>query len=202
MIIKPIYYGLEQMKRIPVLLLLALLPCMAFPGITEEGVGILFGEGHAFSVQAPPGWVLDNESGVKHGLHAVFYHVGQTWKDARVIAYARGGTKSDEMPDIPSLVQFNVDRFQKNGSPNYKAEFTKTIETSDGKRKVQIYFFEGDAWGNYEAAGYIEEKKTINFVVLSCKSKELFEAALPSFESLVASYLFISDEVEIRKNEN
>jgi hypothetical protein len=173
---------------------------MAFSGITEEGVGILYGDDHAFSFQAPPGWVLDNQSGVNQVLHVVFYHRDQSWADATVIAYARAATKDDIIKDIPSLVKFNVDRFHENGSPNYRSKFVKTIKTSDSKRNAHIYFFEGDAWGNYEAAGYIEETKTINFIILSSRTKNSFLAALTAFESLVSSYIFITDKVEIKNN--
>jgi hypothetical protein len=188
---------MENMKQILVYTLLAILPGMAFSEITEEGVGILFGEDHAFSFQAPPGWVLDNESGVAQGLHAVFYQAGRTWKDATVIAYARAAGKDVVIRDIPSLVQFNVDKFRRSGSPNFKARYIKNIQTTEGDRVARIYYFEGDAWGNYEAAGYVMEQKTINFIILSGRSKESFEAALPAFEKLVASYLFLSDHVVI-----
>jgi hypothetical protein len=37
----------------------------------EMNAGIIYGEGHAFTVSEQPGWILGNESGVKQGLHAV-----------------------------------------------------------------------------------------------------------------------------------
>jgi hypothetical protein len=188
------------MKRILFLALLIMIPCTTYSAISEEGVGILYGGDHAFSFQAAPGWVLDNESGVSQGLHAVFYQAGHTWRDATAIAYARAATKDEVVQDIPSLVQFNVDRFHENGSPNYKARFVKKIQTSDGKRTAHIFFFEGDAWGNYEAAGYVEEAKTINFIILSSRTEAAFRESLPAFESLLASYVFITDQVKIEDN--
>lgn len=152
-----------------------MLPPTAFSSISEEGGGIFYGRDHAFSFQAPPGWVLDNESGVGQGLHAVFYKAGHAWRDATAIAYARAATKDEVIQDIPSLVQFNVDRFHENGSPNYKARFIKEIQTSDGKRTAHIFFFHGDSWGNYEAAGYVKETKTINFIILSSRTEAAFE---------------------------
>jgi hypothetical protein len=184
------------MTKVSLLAWLILLPSMALAEITEEGGGILFGDDHAFSFQAPPGWVLDSESGAKQGLHAVFYRVGQTWEQATTIAYARAATKDEVIRDIPSLVRFNVDRFHQSGSPNYEAKFVKTIPIPEGNRKAHIYYFEGDSWGNYEAAGYVEETKTINFVILSSKTKESFKAALPSFEALITSYLYLADRVQ------
>ena len=34
--------------------------------------GIIFGKDHAYVLTAPKGWVLDNQSGVDQGIHAVF----------------------------------------------------------------------------------------------------------------------------------
>ena len=64
----------------------------------------------------------------------------------------------------------------------------------------KIYYYTGDQWGNFEAAGYIEEKKTINFVVLSARNKVAFESSLDAFRSILRSYIFISDKVEIEKS--
>ena len=189
-----------NLRRILLTLLLALLPLVGHAAITEGGVGILYGPDHAFSFQAPPGWMLDNESGVNQGLHAVFYPKGTTWADAATVAYARAAAKDNEITDVPALVRFNVDSFHQNGSPKYQATFVKEIPLARGKRAVQVYHFTGDAWGNYEAVGYVDEARTIDFVVLSCRSKKAFDAALPAFEALLASYQFLTDKVKVEKS--
>lgn len=66
-------------------------------------------------------------------------------------------------------------------------------------RKAEIYYYIGDKWGNCEAAGYIEEKKTINFVVLSAKNKADFDRSLEAFKSILLSYTFVSDHVDIQE---
>ena len=45
--------------------------------------GIIYGENHAFTLTAPTGWVLDNTSGAKQGLQAVFYPEGSSWQKGR-----------------------------------------------------------------------------------------------------------------------
>ena len=51
--------------------------------------GFFYKDSIAFIFTAPDGWLLDNYSAVNQGLPAVFYPIGQTWKDSPVIMYAR-----------------------------------------------------------------------------------------------------------------
>lgn len=61
---------------------------------------------------------------------------------------------------------------------------------------ADIYFYQGDQWGNYEAVAYFEEDKTINMIVFNSHSKSAFDASLAQFYELVSSYVFISDGVQ------
>ncbi len=170
-------------------------------GITEEGSGIIYGDNHVYTLQAPVGWVLDNESAVHQKLYAVFYPVGSTWANSRVVAYSKGITKDEVIKDIPSYVKFTIDGFIEKGSPNYLGKFIKTLDLKN-KQEASIYHYQGDQWGNFEAVGYVEEEKTINIVVLNCKTKIEFENSLGAFESLVSSYVFLADHVTIKKASN
>ncbi len=66
--------------------------------------GIVYGDNHAFALSAPPGWVLDNESGVSQGLHAVFYPAGSSWSDSQVVMYAnvvqKTATRDSTLPQV------------------------------------------------------------------------------------------------------
>ena len=155
--------------------------------ITEQGTGMLYGADHAFSVTAPKGWVLDNESGVKQGLHMTFYPVGYIWANSPVIVYGQKSTKNSEMRNVKDVVESTVKTFHEKGSPNYKVTKETTVPLSNGK-KALLYFYEGDEWGNFEAAAYVEEKNTINFLVFNSRKKADFEKYLPGFERLVRSY--------------
>ncbi len=175
-----------------------LFAAMAFTGradIVPEGGGIIFGEDHVFSLEAPKGWVLDNESGLSMGLHAVFYPKGSTWKDSKIVAYARSRPLDDEVKNVEDQVASVIKHFHSTGHPDYEGKKAKTIET-EGDQKGTIYHFSGDQWGNYEAVCYFTEKKTINYVVLNCRDKKSFEGALEAFEALGKSYLFINDKYE------
>jgi hypothetical protein len=169
-------------------MLLAILFChsLAFASITENGRGMLFGADHAFFVTAASGWVLDNQSGVRQGLHMVFYPVGRTWSDSPVIIYGRAVPKS-EVPTIKSHIERTVEEFHKNGSPNYTGERQPSIKLPNSK-KVDLYHFSGDQWGNYEAAAYYDEKDTINYLIFNARTKESFNKYLKNFREISLTY--------------
>ena len=180
--------------RFPTALTCLLLASANFTGalIQEAGLGILYGKDHAFSLTAPEGWILDNESAADQGLHAVFYPKGNTWSDSPVVAYARSRPRNESISSIEDAVKDTVAVFHKNGSPDYRAEKVRSLTTASGK-EAEIYLYRGDRWGNKEAAAYFLEDKTINFVVLNCRADEDFEEAFGSFERLVSSYIFMGD---------
>ncbi|MES2595369.1 MAG: hypothetical protein V4662_08545 [Verrucomicrobiota bacterium] len=182
------------MRSILALTLAALLVVMPASALIQEaGIGIIYGANHVFSLTAPKGWMLDNESAVDQGLHAVFYPKGKDWQDSPVVAYARATTLSEKVKSVEDQVKITVAGFHRDGSPNYKAEKVKTITTDAGKEAV-IYHFTGDEWGNSEAVAYFLEAKTINFIVMNSRKVADFEKALPAFEALAKSYKFMGDK--------
>ncbi len=170
-----------------ILMIALLLPCPVLGSVTEGGTGMLFGDNHAFSFTAPKGWVLDNQSGVRQGLHMVFYPLGQSWSGSPVMAYGRSVSKDSRLRTIEGHVKVTVDQFHRSGSPNYRAEAKDRVSLNDGKT-VHVYFFQGDRWGNYEAVGYVEEPETINFLVYNARNKEEFEKHLLAFRFMIATY--------------
>ncbi len=171
-------------------LFMALLPASAL--IMEGGGGILYGQTYAFNVKAPKGWIFDNESGVQQGMDCVFYPKGQTWEDSPVIAYARARERTKEVQTADDAAKAAIDDFHARGNPKYEGKRVKTIKTKNGKEGV-IYHFSGDKFGNYEAMVYFVEDKTINMVILNARKQKAFESALPAFEQLAESYVFLGD---------
>jgi len=149
--------------------------------------GMLFGKDHAFYFTAPPGWVLDNKSGVNQGVHMAFYPGGFTYKNSPVFAYGRSASLAGSVQTIEDLVKSTIQDFKDNGSVNYTGRKEKTIQLPGGKT-AEIYFYGGDRWGNYEAAGYILEKKTVNFLVFSSRYKKAFDDNIDKFYEILKSY--------------
>ena len=147
---------------------------------------MLFGADHAFTVSAEKGWVLDNQSAVREGLHMVFYPKGGTWSNSPVIIYGRSVPVS-RFNSVKSLVQYTVNDFHKNGSPRYTSERKPAINTSNG-RTAELYVFSGDQWGNHEAAVYFKERGTINYLVFNSRSKANFDKYFADFQKIAKSY--------------
>jgi len=193
------YFMFGSTMRFPAIFLSVVLSIGYFGAAQAEECGtcILYGKDHAFAMTAPKGWVLDNKSGVGQGLHQVFYPLGYSWASSPVIAYSRARSKDAQIQTIEDQVADTLNDF-KSTSPNIKAEAVEAIPLKEGKI-AKVFHFTGDQWNNYEAVAYIDEKKTINFVVLSSRSKEWFDKAQTAFRGIMESYTFISDSVEIKK---
>jgi hypothetical protein len=154
--------------------------------ITEGGSGVLFGSDHAFAVTAKAGWVLDNQSGVGQGLHMLFYPKDQHWPNSPVIIYGRSIATS-EAPDVGTLVANTISEFHADGSPDYSGARQAPLVLQNGQ-EAELYFYAGDQWGNYEAAIYFQEADTINYLVLTSRSKESFDKYYQDFREIAATY--------------
>ena len=173
------------------------LPSPGLAAITEGGTGMLFGADHAFTFTAPKGWGLDNQSGVKQGLHMVFYPIDQTWSTSTIMAYGVSVPKDMTLQSSEDLVKRRVKEFHLKGSPKYTAQAKDKVNLPNGKT-AYVYFFLGADWGNYEAIGYVEETETINFLVYNARNKVEFEKHLPAFRSIIATYRNVFENATAR----
>lgn len=67
---------------------------LGFPG-EENASGIIHGPNHAYMIQAPKGWVLDNAIWADRGIFAVFYEANKTLDDSGIVAYTMVQQKTD-----------------------------------------------------------------------------------------------------------
>jgi hypothetical protein len=161
------------------------------PQVVDGHSGLVFGDNHAFWLTAPPGWVLDNKSGVSDGLQAVFYPAGQSWRDGIAVMYSNAASK--QVKSLAVFIAGDVDRF-KSQSPKISVRDAPSAKTRDGKTAT-VKLFRGDAAGNSEAVAYVEEDKVFVLIVLSSRNERAFEQALPAFLQLVQSYQFMTENV-------
>lgn len=160
--------------------------------------GIIYGGNHAYSLTAPDGWVLDNKSGVKQGLHAVFYKQGESWDKAGTIMYTTTASLEDNAhKTLEKLIKFDLDNFKKEYSD------IQIVDAKDivikGNEVAIVKYLSGKSYGNFEAMAYINAGKTGIMIVMSSRTKQGFDNSLTAFESLVKSHLFMADKVIIEK---
>jgi hypothetical protein len=185
---------LDHMK-IPVrmtlsLTLLILLLAAATASAAEGETGILYGDSHACFVTAPPGWVLDNRSGLRDRVHAAFYPEGSSWRDSSAVMYANGVTRSPG-ETLDSFITDDIQTFRSR-APQIQIKEGPSIKTKDG-RIALVRYFSGDQSGNHEAVAYVAEKRAIIVLALSARSQDAYQRSLQSFGELVRNYSFISD---------
>jgi hypothetical protein len=191
-----------MMRRLSRAACLVLLCCLgaraqdAKPDSRDANAGIVYGKDHAFVIKAPDGWVLDNRSGVRHGLHAVFYPEGGSWKESKAVMYVRAAGKTDD-DTLEKFVERDVAGYREH-SPGLKVADDEALPVS-GKERVLVKRFSGDRGGSYEAVAYVEESKVVVIIVLHARSSKDFDDALPAFRQLVSSYRFLSDKVVTEK---
>lgn len=150
----------------------------------DAGSVITYGKDLSFRVSAPPGWVLDNQSGQKQGLLAALYPVGSNWSSATVVMYVNAASKTGD-PTLASLINGDFAR-QKEQSPGLKMESGKPLPIADGT-EVQVNNFTGDKSGSYESVAYVEAPNTYIMLVLTSRNKAEYDNAKGAFSQLVKS---------------
>ena len=175
---------------VPRFLILSLVACAIVGARADEvleGYTVLKGDGYAFEVKAPLGWVLDDKVGNSQGLNVVFYPENAGWDKSDVVCFARVRSLDNQVTGIEDQVKDTVKTLRENGSPKVEAKFIKTLTTQDAS-KAKIYYYTGDQFGNSEATAYIQAKSSVHYITLSARSSKAFHDALPAFDALVTSY--------------
>ena len=162
-------------------ILLASLPVRA-----EDGY--VYGDNHCFYFSAPTGWVADHISGRNQGLAFVFYPKGSSWADATTTIYARVADKTAGLKDPKDQVARTLQQFRTEyQSPDIKAQRVGTAKAATGA-VAEIYRFTGDKLGNSELVAYFNEKRTINFFVMSSRDAKDLDRSRKALEELARSY--------------
>jgi hypothetical protein len=165
--------------------------------VIEEGTGIVYGENHVFSFTAPKGWVLDTESTPKTRVHAAFYPKDSTWKDSKVVAYATARTKTATLKSVDDVVTQTLKAIQADDNPKAQVRLVGKLPNGQGK-EISIYVYFGDKNGNFEAAAYAEEDKTVNALIYTSRDEKAFRDSFPNFEAIAKSYVFIADAYDLK----
>ncbi len=186
------------MKVWVLLAALSLSSAMGSAAIADDSLGaetgIVYGDNHAYMVRAPGGWVLDNQSGIAQGQHAVFYPRGGDWANSPAVMYVNSASKAgDDIENVEALIKIDTIGFRSE-FPDAIFYDTTAIETKDEKIAKVVCF----EYTNFESVAYIEEPESISILVLTARDKESFKDAFPSFLELVKSYFFITNQVDIQ----
>ena len=151
--------------------------------------GILYGDDHVFSLTAPSGWILDNTSGVSQGLHAVFYPVGGSWQNSKAVMYAKGSSKDlAKNQTIQDFMSYDSAQFVAHRKPARIVD-AAPITLADGRTACVRRFL----YSQNEIIAYIDEPKIVAMIILTARSSDDCQAAVPQFYELVKSYSYLGD---------
>jgi len=159
-----------------------------------DDAAILDGPNYSFSIRTPEGWRMTST----RQLQAAFYPADKTFEDTPVMMYVRSANTAQlHVKSVEDLNRLDLRGIREQHS---KAESKKIGSTrrSDGK-EVPVYSFSGG--GYFERVAYAAQEKTITVFVASAEKEEDLKSSEKAFRELVASYLFISDNVSTPKHE-
>ncbi len=156
---------------------------------------VIEGDDHLFMASAPKGWVLDDTSGMGSRIRCVFYPKGQTWATAPTVMYVNplhGYTVKNRT--VSALIAEDAKAFLKR-SPRGKVSDMGKIRTMGNKDAV-VRYFSPDGGAPQEAVAYVPEKDLVMLIVLSAKTPQGFQQALPAYRDLVANYAWVGTNKE------
>jgi len=172
---------------------IALIALSSFARAADDAA-IIDGPNYSFSIRAPEGWRMTST----RQLQAAFYPQDKTFEKTPVMMYVRSADKAQlHINTVAEMNRFDLHGIQEH-HPKAESKKIGSARTSDGK-EIPVYSFSGG--GYFEQVAYAEQPKTITVFVASSETTEDLKSAEKAFRALVASYLFISDNVSTPKRE-
>jgi len=175
------------------ILAIALVALSSFARAADDAA-IIDGPNYSFSIRAPEGWRMTST----RQLQAAFYPSDKTFEKTPVMMYVRSADKAQlHISTIEELNKLDLHGIQQQ-HPKAESKKTGSVRISDGK-EIPVYSFSGG--GYFERVAYAEQPKTITVFVASSETADDLKSAEKAFRELVASYLFISDNVSTPKHD-
>ncbi len=175
--------------------LFALLVLLVFgsSGLTEENRGgIVYGPKAAFKIDAPNGWVLDNEAGAQQGLPCVLYPKGSSWADAKTIMY--GKIASTQFEDVNAFVAMAIKEMEKtHGKPKEKIVAGKT---RDGQPFFINEYPATKTYSQWERVAYIQLPKAVAYIVLSSRDQASYRKDSGALQEVLKTFAYLEPKSE------
>jgi hypothetical protein len=158
---------------------------------------LFYGPNNAYYLTAPTGWVMDNEVGKEQGMTAVFYPEGSNWVDGETVMYTTfANYDSTKNETLKEFILNDSIRFKQN---SFKPTISRQKSIVIGKeKKAIVYTFSDHDNKHYEMIAYMGESKGVVMVVMTSTNKNGCINNYKSFQSLVKSYRFLTDKVNIQ----
>lgn len=154
--------------------------------------GIIYGPKAAFNINAPEGWLLDNESGASQGLPCVLYPKGSSWQDAKTIIYAK--IASTQYEDVNAFVSTAIKEMKKtHGIPKERIE---SGETGDGQSFFINEYPATKTYSQWERVAYVQLPKAVAYIVLSSRDEASYRKDFPALREVLKSFHYLEPRIE------
>ncbi len=158
--------------------------------------GIVYGPKAAFNINAPEGWVLDNESGSNQGLPCVLYPKGQSWEDAKTIMYAK--IASTQYEDVNAFVAVAIREMKaKHGTPKEKIASGKT---HDGRDYFINEYPATKTYSQWERVAYVQLPHAVAYIVLSSRDKASYQKDLGALQEALKTFIYLEPKPDSEKH--
>lgn len=165
----------------------------AFAQETFKG-GIVYGPKAAFKIDAPAGWVLDNQAGADQGLPCVLYPKDSSWADAKTVIYAK--IASTEYEDVDKFVAMAIKEMKKtHGTPKEKIESGKT---GDGKRFFINEYPASKTYSQWERIAYVQLPKAVAYIVLSSRDEANYRKDSRALSEVLKTFAYLEPRPETK----
>lgn len=165
------------------------------PASTRQAL-VIEGDDHLFMVSAPSGWVLDDTSGMGSRIRCVLYPKGQTWASAATVMYVNPLHGYGSRERTVSMLMADDQRAFLKRTPGGRVTDAGTLPTGGNGKTAQLRYFATQGGAPHEAVAYVPEKELVMLLVLSSKSPQGFQQALPAFRDLVSTYAWVGSNRE------
>ena len=153
------------------LVALLLIPALLADAAETFPAGLLYGPKAAFTIDAPKGWVLDNQSGQAQGLSCVLYPVGSNWGDAKVLMY--GKIASPTYPKAEEFARWAIGEFEKEGG-GFHHKRIKEGKTREGYLYFINEYRRDTGYSRIERVAYVQLPQAVAYIVFSAEGENLY----------------------------
>lgn len=158
--------------------------------------GILYGPNWACIIQAPDGWILDNQSWADYGIYAMFYPKGMSLsspsKEMPIIYFKAAQLDSESDSSLKTFVDGDIKECA--GKPG------TVIKARDIKMNYAgafyCYDFDYTQNGQYETVIYIRYKDGVHLIILTSKDKAARDHNIQNLIGVVEKLSFMEASVK------
>jgi len=166
------------------------------PAGAQRQEHVIEGDDHLFMVAPPPGWVIDDTSGMGSRIRCVFYRKGETWATASTVMYVNPlhgyGARTRT---VTTLIAEDEKAFHKR-APRGTVREGGSMSTSS-RKTARVRYFSDTGGAPMEAVAYVAENDLVMLLVLTSRTPDGFRQALDAYRQMVESYAWVGSNREL-----